>query len=199
MFNFLKKITIILALILVLIAVIRFDILDFNKTFSISLEEEKDATVITEKIEQLCILATVKYHYHEIMTYSDSVKLGEMELPFIIGGKKMLVSYRAYVNGGSEFIKIEEVSEDQVKVYLSKGRILDNVLVLDSVNIYDVQQGIFNKFNLEDDTALIKDDMDKYVEENKEEIIKAAEKNATELIQGFMETLGYTNTEIIFL
>ncbi|MEL7565925.1 MAG: DUF4230 domain-containing protein [Dehalobacterium sp.] len=193
-----KRTSILLGLIIILIIIFKLDLLDIGKTFSISLEDEKDTTVITEKIEQLCTLATVKYHYHEIMTYSNNMKLGEMELPFIIGGKKMLITYRAYVNGGSQFIGFEEVAEDHAKVYLSKGQILDNVLDLDSVNVYDVQQGIFNKFNLNDDTILIKNDMDEYVEANKEEIIKTAERNAEELIKGFMESLGYMNTEIIF-
>jgi len=143
-------------------------------------------------------LSTVKYRYQEILEYSNTVKLGEMKLPFGLGDKKVLITYRAYANGGCRFIKLEEASEESIKVYLGKGQILDNVLDLDSVNIYDVQQGIFNRFNIGDDIVLINEDMKKYIEENKEEIISSAEKNAGELIENFLQTLGYTSIEVIF-
>lgn len=198
MINGIKKISVLLILILVFFLIFKFNILNIGSTFSLSHEEEKDSTIITEKIEKLCNLSTVKYNYQEIVDYSDKMKLGETELPFAIGGKKILLTYRAYINGGCQFIKLEKVSEEHAKVYLSKGQIIDNVLVLESVNIYDVQQGIFNKFNLGDDTSLINEDMKKYAEANKAEIISNAEKNTEELVKSFLETLGYINTEIIF-
>ena len=196
MAGYIKKISIFIVLILILsFMLILFNMRDL---VSFSHQEEKNSTIITEKIEKLSNLATVKYNYQEIVDYSDIIKFGEIKLPFSIGGKKILITYRAYVNGGCQFIKLEEVSEEHIKVYLSKGQIFDNVLVLDSVNVYDMQQGIFNKFNIEDNIALINEDMQKYIEANKEEIISSAENNAEELLKSFLQTLGYIKVEIVF-
>ncbi|MGI6225862.1 MAG: DUF4230 domain-containing protein [Peptococcales bacterium] len=173
-------------------------LLNMQGLVSFSHQEEKNSTILLEKVEDLSNLATVKYNYHEIVDYSDIIKFGEMNLPFSLGGKKILITYRAYVNGGCEFIDLEEVSQDYIKVYLSKGQIFDNVLILDSVNIYDMQEGIFNKFKIIDDTSLINENMQKYLEENKEEIILSAEKNAEKILTNFLQTLGYTSIEIIF-
>jgi hypothetical protein len=196
--GYIKRISILLTLILIILLVLKVDLFNLRGIFSFSNQEEKNSTIITEKIEKLCNLSTVKYNYQEILDYSNTVKLGGMELPFGIGDKKVLITYRAYVIGGCKFIKLEEVSKEHVKVYLGKGQILDNVLELDSINIYDIQQGIFNKFNIGDDTVLINEDMKKYTEENKEEITSSAEKNADELIKSFLQTLGYKNIEVIF-
>ena len=196
--SYIKWISILLAIILIFFIGFKFDIFDIRNPFSFSRQEEKNSAIITEGIERLCNLSTVKYRYQEILEYSNTVKLGEMKLPFGLGDKKVLITYRAYANGGCRFIKLEEASEESIKVYLGKGQILDNVLDLDSVNIYDVQQGIFNRFNIGDDIVLINEDMKKYIEENKEEIISSAEKNAGELIENFLQTLGYTSIEVNF-
>lgn len=196
--GYIKRISILLTLILIIFLGFRFNLFNLGSSFSFHNQEEKNSAIITERIEKLCNLSTVKYNYQEILDYSNTVKLGKIELPFGMGEKKVLITYRAHVTGGCQFIRLEEVSEEYVKVYLGKGQILDNVLELDSINIYDIQQGIFNKFSIGDDTALIDEDMNKYIEENKEEITSSAEKNADELIKSFLQTSGYKNIEVIF-
>jgi acetyltransferase-like isoleucine patch superfamily enzyme len=196
--GYIKRMSILLIIILIIFLGFKFDLISFGSWISFSNQEEKSSAIITEKIEILCNLSTVKYNYQEILDYSDIVKLGKMKLPFGLGEKKALITYRAYINGGCQFTKLEEVSEEQVKVYLGKGRILDNVLQLDSVNIYDIQEGIFNKFNIDDDTVLINADMKKYEEENREEITRKAEENAGKMVKSFLQTLGYKDIEIIF-
>ena len=172
----------------------------FNATnlFSFSHDERKDSLIMTERIEKLCSLATVRYNYQEILDYADVINFGGTKLPFNLGAKKILIVYQAYVKGGCQLIRTEKVNDRNIKVYLSRGEILDNVLVLDSVQIYDVQEGIFNKFNPGDDITLINQDMKAYAEENKAEIIRTAEKNAEEIVIGFLEGLGYANTEVVF-
>ena len=187
-----------LILILLVFFGFKLGLFNLNSSFIFSNQEEKDSMLITERIENLCNLATVKYNYQEIVDYSNTVKLGEIQLPFGMGEKKVLITYRAYVTGGCQLIRLEQVSDGHVKVYLGDGQVLDNVLELDSINIYDIQQGIFNKFNMGEDTALINEDMKVYVEENREEISSAAEKNAEELIKNFLKTLGYESIEIVF-
>ncbi len=193
-----KWTAILLALILVALLAFKLGLFNLDSTFTFKNQEEKDSVLITERIEKLCSLASVKYNYQEILDYSNTVKLGEMKLPFGMGEKKVLITYRAYVNAGCRLIRFEKISDGHIKVYLGEGQILDNVLELDSINIYDMQQGMFNRFNIGDDTALINEDMKKYVEENREEIGTAAENNAEELIKGFLQTIGYENIEVVF-
>lgn len=194
--RYLKMILLLLVLVLIVFLGFRFELIKFGSFFSN--QEEKNSSVITERIEKLCNISTVKYNYQEILDYTNTVKLGEMELPFGMGDKKVLLTYRAYATGGCRLIRLDEVSGGHIKVSLGKGEILDNVLELDSISIYDIQQGIFNKFSIGDDTALINEDMKKYIEENKEEIINTAEKNADDMIRSFLQTLGYENIEIVF-
>jgi hypothetical protein len=194
--GYIKRASILISLVLIVFLAFKFDLINLGSFFSN--QEEKNSAIITERIEKLCNLATVKYNYQKILDYSNTVKLGEMKLPFGIGEKKILITYRAHVTGGCRFTKLEKVDDEHVRVYLGKGQILDNVLEMDSINIYDVQQGIFNKFSIGDDTTLINEDMKKYVEENKAEIISSAENNASELVKNFLQTLEYSNIEVIF-
>ncbi len=196
--GYIKWTAILLALILVTFSGFKLGLFEPGGFFSFSEQEEKDSMLITERIDKLCNISTVKYNYQEILDYSNSVKMGEMELPFGMGDKKVLITYRAHVTAGCRLIKLEETDEENIKVYLGEGQLLDNVLELDSINIYDMQQGMFNKFSLGDDTRLINEDMKKYVEENREEISTAAENNARELIEGFLQSLGYKKIEFIF-
>lgn len=196
--GYIKWTSIILALSLLVFFGFKLGMFNPNSTFIFSRQESKDSVLITERIENLCNLAAVKYNYQEILDYSDIVKLGEMQLPFGMGQKRILITYRAHATGGCQFINLEKVSDQHIKVYLGEGQVLDNVLELDSINIYDIQQGIFNKFSIGDDTALINEDMKKYVEENMEEITGAAEQNSAELIKSFLQTLGYENIEVVF-
>lgn len=196
--GYIKWTAILLALILVALIGFKLGLFDLDSTFTFSGQEDKNSVLITERIEKLCSLASVKYNYQEILDYSNTVKLGEMKLPFGMGEKKVLITYRAYINAGCRLIRFERISDGNIRVYLGEGQLLDNVLELDSINIYDIQQGLFNKFNIGEDTALINEDMKKYAEENREKIRRAAEKNAEELIKSFLQTLDYENIEVVF-
>lgn len=196
--GYMKWTSILLIIILFIFFGFKLGMFNLDSTFTFSNQEKKDSMLITERIENLCNLATVKYNYQEILDYSNTVKLGEMQLPFGMGEKKVLITYRAHVTGGCQLKRLEQVSAAHVKVYLGQGQVLDNVLELDSINIYDIQQGIFNKFNMGEDTALINEDMKVYVEEHRAEISSAAEKNAEELITSFLQTLEYENIEFVF-
>jgi len=194
--RYIKRGLMLAAIILAVFLGFKFGLIQFGSLLSD--KEVKNSAIITQKIEELCNLSTVKYNYQEIVDYSNTVKLGKMELPFGLGEKKVLLTYRAYATGGCRLIRLEEVSDEHIKVFLGKGQILDNVLELDSINIYDIQQGIFNKFSIDDDTALIHEDMKQYIEENKEDIISAAEKNAEVIVKSFLQNMGYKDIEIIF-
>lgn len=194
--SYIKRVSMLAVIILIVFLGFKFDLIRFGSLLSD--KEVKNSAIITQRIENLCNLSTVKYNYQEILDYTNTVKLGEMKLPFGLGEKKVLLTYRAYAVGGCRLIKLEEISDDHIKVFLGKGQILDNVLELDSINIYDIQQGIFNKFSIGDDTALINEDMKQYIEENKEEIISSAEKNAEGIVKSFLQNLGYKDIEISF-
>jgi len=196
--GYIKWTAILLALILVTFTGFKLGLFGSEGIFSFSEREQKDSVLITERIEKLCSIAAVKYNYQEILDYSNTVKLGEVELPFGMGEKKVLITYRAHVTAGCRLIKLEESGEGGIKVYLGEGQILDNVLELDSINIYDIQQGMFNKFSIGDDTKLINEDMKRYAEENRNEISRTAEENVRELIRGFLQSLGYENIEFVF-
>lgn len=189
----------VLAVIVLLVAVLfATGVLDITGPFSSSRDKETRSMLLTERIEAVSNLATVQYHYQEILEHTDSLNLGDWKIPFGWGDKKILISYRAYLNGGCELIEVEELGENGVMVTLGKGQILDNVLDLDSLRIYDVQNGIFNRFNVEDDTALIKEDMKRYEEEVKTEVAASAETNATAIMESFLSSLGYEEITIRF-
>lgn len=155
---------------------------------------KSDSTIITERIEKLCNLATVKYNYADIASMKKASTIFDVEIP--LTEKKFLIKFNAYINAGCSLQKFEKVNRDTVKVTLNKGRILDNVLVIDSVYEYDSTQSIFNKLSFEDYKVEINTQMKKYEEQNKEEIIKNAENNARIIITDFMKSLGYKNVDI---
>jgi len=188
----------IIALLLGLFMVVKYNWLNLGSFLSLTQDAEKDSTIITERVEKLCELATVKYNYQGIVSFSESTKIGELELPEILGGKKVLLTYRAYLKGGCQLREMTITNDQIMRVVLSPGEILDNVLVLDSLNIYDVQEGIFNKFEIQADTDLVNADMEQYAAEKRAEIVKDAENNAAAIIRGFLESINYQDVEIVF-
>ena len=58
-----KWTAILLALILVALFGFKLGLFDLDSTFTFSNQEEKDSVLITERIEKLCSLASVKYNY----------------------------------------------------------------------------------------------------------------------------------------
>lgn len=157
---------------------------------------QSDSTIITERIEKLCNLATVKYNYTDIASMRKASTIFDVEVP--LTEKKFLIKFNAYINGGCSLQKFEKVNRSTVKITLSKGKILDNVLVIDSVYEYDSTQSIFNKLSFEDYKGEINAQMKKYEEQNKKDIIQNAENNAKILITDFMNSLGYKNVNVQF-
>lgn len=158
---------------------------------------QSDSTIITERIEKLCNLATVKYNYVDIASMKKASTFFDIEVP--LTEKRFLIKFNAYINAGCDLQRFEKVNRDTVKIILSKGKVLDNVLLIDSVYEYDSTQSIFNKLSFEDYKGEINAQMKKYEEQNKEEIIQNAEKNAKMIITDFMKSLGYKNVEVQFL
>ncbi|PKM85629.1 MAG: hypothetical protein CVU86_00905 [Firmicutes bacterium HGW-Firmicutes-11] len=194
-----NAITIALVVIVVFTAVLfATGVVDITGPFSSSHDKDTRSMLLTERIEAVSNLATVQFHYQEILEHTDSLNLGDWKLPFGWGDKKILISYRAYLNGGCKLLGVEETGENGVTVTLGKGEIFDNVLDLDSLRIYDVQNGIFNRFDIADDTSLIKEDMKRYEEEVRVEVAATAETNAKAIMDNFLSSLGYEDITVRF-
>lgn len=166
-------------------------VLTIQNPLTIGSQKETRSMLLLERVEEVRALATVRFHYQEILEHSDILDVAGLELPFGLGEKKILISYRAYLNGGCDLLSVEETGENGVSVVLGKGRVMDNVLVLDSLRIYDVQNGLFNRFEIDDDTKLVDADMKRYEEEVRAEVAEAAETNAKQMLEGFLLSLGY--------
>ena len=142
--------------IIFLVGVVVGDYLDFD---FLSKEEPKyDATLIEEQISEISELATLEYRYKTNAQYDGGAKkaLG-INIPFT--SKSMLVYYEGIVKIGTDLsgadIKLNAEAETlDIKVPASK--ILSHEIDMDSFEVLDVKNGLFNNVTPEDNAEFIK-------------------------------------------
>jgi hypothetical protein len=128
--------------------------------------EKTEASVMLNKIERVFKVVTAEGHFSEVFDYSQT----SHTLSFIPSTKKALLIVNAKVLMGYDFKKCKfEIDETtrQVKILaFPKPEILSTE---SDIKYYNMENGLFNKFDNEDLTAL--------QAEAKQKVLKAVEKS----------------------
>lgn len=151
----------------------------------------KESSVLLERIEKVFKVVLAEGHFSEIYDYND-----KKELIFGLksGAKKALIVAKAKVLVGFDFAKVK-IKRIEGKRQLVIEHLPDpEVLSIDSdYTIYDIDQGLFNKFNKDEYTKLLSDA--KQTIHNKavaSELPKVANRQVHVLLNQLGESMGWS-------
>ena len=158
-------------------------------------------------IEKIGELATAEYNYSHVETATSvkSFELLQKEINVPLSGNSFIYSIDGCIKAGIDFTQVEVLVDDeekQIDITLPTPKILSSELYLDSYELYDSKNGLFNPITVDD--VMVSEKEVKADEEKKAEkkgLFKDAEDNAKVLINaaiGSMPGIEDYNVNITF-
>lgn len=153
-------------------------------------EIRSESTVLLERIEKVFKVVLAEGHFSEIHDYTDRK---DLFMGLKAGSKKALIVTKAKVLVGYDFSKVLIRWEDGERRMVIESLPEPEILSIDSdYNIYDIDQGMFNRFNKEEYTKLLSDA--KQVIHNKavaSELPQVAQRQIRILLHQLADTSGW--------
>lgn len=150
----------------------------------------KESTVLLERIEKVFKVVLAEGHFSEIYDYTDKK---DMFFGLKAGEKKALIVAKAKVLVGFDFAKVKINWVEGKRRMVVEEMPEPEILSIDSdYNIYDIDQGMFNKFNKQEYTKLLSDA--KQTIHNKaiaSELPKVATRQVNVLLNQLAATMGW--------
>lgn len=186
-------------LLIVIALVVFFGGLRLGKMiYGTSLTNEKvqvTDTLLYQQLQQENELATVKYFYTNMGKYENSLQVGNANIPFT--KKSFIIAYDGVIKAGIDMDKVKiGVEGKKITIVLPEAEILSHETDMDSVQVYDEKNSIFNGLSTEDVTNFQKEQ--KAVMEERaigsgmlEEAQRNAEKSLRSLYEAFLGREGY--------
>ena len=182
--------------IIFLIGVVIGDYLDLD--FLSKDEPKYDSTLIETQITEISELATLEYRYKGNAEYDGGAKkaLG-INIPFT--SKSMLVYYEGIVKIGTDFSTIDvdlDAEAETLKVTVPHSKILSHEIDMDSFEVLDVKNGLFNSVTPEDNAEFIKaqkNNMEKDIMEG--ELLAEADEKTKSQVVSFVQ-VTYPDLEV---
>ncbi len=155
---------------------------------------EKQSVILLDKIKRVLKLITVQGEFSEIY-HHESTK--EKWLGMITSKKKAIILINAKAHIGFDFKKMKMVADSKHKRITVTEFPQPEVLSLEpDLRYYDIQNGLLNKFNSADLTALNKEAKEHILKKIPESnLMETASKEALEaiyLMESLVETIGWT-------
>jgi len=154
---------------------------------------EKQSVILLDKIKKVSKLITVEGEFAEIYHHENTK---EKLLGLISSKKKAIILINAKVHIGFDFRKIKmETNSKNKTLILSEFPKPEVFSIEPNLRFYDIQNGLLNKFNSEDLTAVNKEAKEHILQKIPESnLMQTANKEALEaitLMQNLVETIGW--------
>lgn len=154
---------------------------------------EKQSVVLLEKVRNVCKLVMVEGEFAEIYNHKNNK---EYFFGLLSSEKKALLQVNAKVHIGYDLKKIEIIPDNNNKTIILKKFPQPEVLAFENnYQIYDMDEGILNKFSPEEITNFQIDSkqfiLDKIPESTLMESAKKEALTAVSLMQNMVETIGW--------
>lgn len=140
--------------------------------------------IINATIQGIGELATMEYLYTDAGQYSDSISVGNFNIPFT--EKNFTIKWDGVIKAGIDVTKITTELKQEEKilvVYLPQAEILSHDPDKDSIEVLDEKDGLFNPVRVDDqvkfDAACEKAMEERAIENG---LLEKAQENAKELI-----------------
>lgn len=154
---------------------------------------QTQSVILLEKIKKVCKIITVEGDFAEIYHYQD---VKERFLKLVSSTKKALVIIDAKAHVGFDMSKIDMVANPETKMvtlrYFPQAEILS---IETNLKYYDKKDGMFNKFQATDLTAL-HNEAKLHIREKipQSGLFQIAQKDALDsilIIEGIVQTIGW--------
>ncbi len=167
----------------------------FQKFSSVSRKSltEKQSVVLLDKIKKVSKLITVEGEFAEIYHHENTK---EKFLGLVTSKKKAIILINAKVHIGFDFRKIKMDADSKNKTLVLAEFPQPEIFSIEpNLRFYDIQNGLLNKFNSEDLTAVNKEAKDHILQKIPESnLMQTANNEAIEaitLMQNLVETIGW--------
>lgn len=146
-------------------------------------------------IEKIGELATAEYNYSHVETGKNSktIDIHEKEINVPLTGNSFIYSIDGCIKAGIDFTQVDVIVDDDAKkidITLPAPKILSSELYLDTYELYDQKNGLFNSISIDD--VIISEKDVKADEEQKAEkkgLFKDAKDNAKVLINAAISSM----------
>ena len=146
-------------------------------------------------IEKIGELATAEYNYSHVETGKNSKTIGihEKEINVPLTENSFIYSIDGCIKAGIDFTQVDVIVDDDAKkidITLPAPKILSSELYLDTYELYDQKNGLFNSISIDD--VIISEKDVKADEEQKAEkkgLFKDAKDNAKVLINAAISSM----------
>ena len=166
-------------IVIVIVLVVGAGIIGYKRFAS---SESKTIKIGFENIGEL---ATQSAYCTEINTTDDSRKMFGVTIPFT--QSKYIYSYNVVIKAGFDFGEIEwSVKDNTIEVKLPESKILSNEIDMNSFEIYQESESIFNQITMTENNEAIKN-LQHTAEENAvaNGLLKNAHSNAETILTSF--------------
>lgn len=188
-----KKRYLLIALIVVVLVISLFSFTRIYKTHKLNILSEN----IEQKVSRIVELSTVRYNYTDIVSYNDNIQVNGLDIPFT--NKSFLIKYSGYIKAGIdlESLQFNIIDSNNIKLTMSKAKVLENVIVEEEVEFFNEKDGLFNKLNFKDLYSVLIGEKEKTkAEAIKNGLLNEAEKNGEEIIRALLEEMGFEKIDI---
>lgn len=187
-----KKYIIILLIIILIVGLVTFRIKYKSKN-------KISSNNIKEKITKIGELAGVNYNYTDVLSYKNRREVRGINIPIMEKG--FIIKYKGYLKAGVDMdsFKITINDKDSIDVEMGRGKILENVIIEEEVEVLDEKDGLFNKLKFEDlYDILIEEKTKNETKLINEGLLKEAEDNIEEILISLLEEIGFKEIIIEF-
>lgn len=128
--------------------------------FSEKNETRIDEKLITNRIENVKELTSLKYSYTNMGEFENSNKFYGYDIPFT--QKKFIVAYDGTISCGVNLDDMDvDVSGKNINIKIPHSQIISHEIYEDSLKVFDQKNSIFNLIEVEDYNNFAKDQKDK--------------------------------------
>ena len=128
--------------------------------FSEKNETRIDEKLITNRIENVKELTSLKYSYTNMGEFENSNKFYGYDIPFT--QKKFIVAYDGTISSGVNLDDMDiDVSGKNINIKIPHSQIISHEIYEDSLKVFDQKNSIFNLIEVEDYNNFAKDQKDK--------------------------------------
>lgn len=159
-------------------------------------EDDFDAKKIISRMSEMSDLGTVEYRFTKILKGEDDSTW------YKVGGRKILISTKAYVKAGVDFSQIEVVSLDEenriIEIAIPKGKIISMSMPAEEITVLQTEVDFFRD-------NFSNKDIDKVQDMGEAEILKKikelkieeeAQKNAKLFLEKWLIMSGFKEVKI---
>ncbi|MEG2353925.1 MAG: DUF4230 domain-containing protein [Clostridium sp.] len=159
---------------------------------------EGASNTIADKLENLSEITSLKYNYTSVVGIREHLSLDNIKIPFT--EKSFLLQYNGYIKFGTDLSQVEIESDStlsKITLKINKCSILDSVVDVDNLMIYDEKWTIFNKLATQDIiNEIVKDKKNKEEQLIKEGYVDESNAKVSIILKEMLYSMGFKEVNI---